>query len=184
VEPAGEDRQQATPMEFSDLGMKEYEDILHHYPSKEAAVKTVLWLAQREFGTLTPEVEKYLSQLMDVPVAHIHGVASFYTMFNKTAVGRYHIQVCHNLSCSLLGAEHIIYFLEEKLDVKSGGTTKDGYFTLSEVECLGSCGTAPMMMVNDTYYENLTPEKIEELIYKLRNGDLKRGNASLKKDKD
>ena len=157
-------------MQFSDLGLKEYEDILHHYPTKESAVKTVLWLAQREFGTLTPEVEGYLSELMDVPIAHIHGVATFYTMFNKAPVGEYHIQVCHNLSCSLLGAEHLIAYLEDKLGIKSGEVTKDGVFTLSEVECLGSCGTAPMMMVNDMYYENLTPEKVDNLIEKLRNG--------------
>jgi NADH-quinone oxidoreductase E subunit len=157
-------------MRFSDLGQREYEDILHHYPTKESAVKTVLWLAQREFGTLTPEVEGYLSELMDVPVAHIHGVATFYTMFNKTPVGKYHVQVCHNLSCSLLGAEHLIKHLEEKLEIKAGEVTKDGIFTLTEVECLGSCGTAPMMMINDTYYEELTPAVVDGLIEKLRNG--------------
>ena len=158
-------------MQFSDLGKREYEDILHHYPDKESAVKTVLWLAQREFGTLTPEVESYLSELMDVPVAHIHGVATFYTMFNKAPVGKYHIQVCHNLSCSLMGAEHLIAYLEEKLGIKSGEATKDGVFTLSEVECLGSCGTAPMMMINEMYYEDLTPKKVDDLIDRLRNGD-------------
>lgn len=160
-------------MQFSDLGKKEYEEILHHYPTKESAVKTVLWLAQREFGTLTPEVEDYLSKLMEVPVAHIHGVATFYTMFHKKPVGRYNLQVCHNLSCSLLGAEHLIDHLKEKLGIETGETTEDGLFTLTEVECLGSCGTAPMMMINDTYYENLTPQEVDGLIEKLRNGGRK-----------
>ena len=157
-------------MQFSDSAQKQYEEILHHYPSKEAAVKSVLWLAQREFGTLTPEVESYLSGLMGVPIAHIHGVATFYTMFNKRPVGRYHIQVCHNLTCSLLGAEHLIDHLGEALNVEVGETTKDGLFTLSEVECLGSCGTAPAMQINDDYYENLTPEIVDGIIAKLRNG--------------
>ncbi len=157
-------------MQFSQNGLKEYEEILHHYPNKEAALKTVLWLAQREFGTITDEVEGYLSELMEVPIAHIHGVATFYTMFNKTPVGRHHIQVCHNLSCSLLGAEHIVYHLEDLLGIKVGDTTEDGLFTLSEVECLGSCGTAPMMQINETYYENLTPSRIDEIIARLKNG--------------
>jgi len=157
-------------MQFSEQGLKDYEEILHHYPTKESAVKTVLWLAQREFGAITPDVEKYLSELMGVPVSHIHGVATFYTMFNKRPVGKYHLQVCHNLSCSLLGAEHLIEYLQERLGIRTGETTEDGLFTLSEVECLGSCGTAPMMMVNDEYYEALTPEKVDELIARLRNG--------------
>lgn len=157
-------------MQFSEKGHQEYEDILHHYPNKESAVKTVLWLAQREFGTLTPEVEGYLSEIMDVPIAHIHGVATFYTMFNKTPVGRYHLQVCHNLSCSLLGAEHLIDHLQGTLGINVGETTQDGLFTLTEVECLGSCGTAPMMMINDTYYEDLTPGIVDGLIAKLKNG--------------
>lgn len=157
-------------MQFSESGLKVYEEILHHYPNKEAALKTVLWLAQREFGTITDEVEGYLSELMEVPIAHIHGVATFYTMFNKAPVGRYHIQVCHNLSCSLLGAEHIVYHLEELLGVKVGETTEDGLFTLSEVECLGSCGTAPMMQVNETYHENLSPAGVKEIIENLRHG--------------
>jgi NADH-quinone oxidoreductase E subunit len=157
-------------MEFSETARKDYEEILHHYPSKAAAVKTVLWLAQREFGTITSEVEGYLSELMDVPIAHIHGVATFYTMFNKRPVGKYHIQVCHNLPCSLLGAEHLIDHLSGALNVEVGGTTEDGLFTLSEVECLGSCGTAPMMQINDDYYENLTAESVDEIIAKLRNG--------------
>lgn len=157
-------------MQFSKSGLKEYEEILHHYPNKEAALKTVLWLAQREFGTITDEVEGYLSELMEVPIAHIHGVATFYTMFNKAPVGRYLIQVCHNLSCSLLGAEHIVYHLEELLGIKVGETTEDGLFTLSEVECLGSCGTAPMMQINETYHENLTPAGVKEIIENLRHG--------------
>ncbi len=157
-------------MQFSENALKDYEEILHHYPDKRAAVKSVLWLAQREFGTLTQEVEGYLSDLMDVPVSHIHGVASFYTMFNKEPVGKYHIQVCHNLSCSLLGAEHLITYLEDKLGITVGETTEDGLFTLSTVECLGSCGTAPMMQINDDYYENLTPEVVDGIIAKLGNG--------------
>jgi NADH-quinone oxidoreductase E subunit len=157
-------------MQFSETAQRDYEEILHHYPSKEAAVKTVLWLAQREFGTITSDVESYLSELMGVPIAQIHGVASFYTMFHKRSVGKYHIQVCHNLPCSLLGAEHLIDHLRELLNIEVGETTEDGLFTLSEVECLGSCGTAPMMQINGDYYESLTAEGVDGIIAKLRNG--------------
>jgi len=167
-------------MEFSEKALKEYEEILRHYPTKESAVKTVLWLAQREFGAITPEVERYLGELMGISLARIHGVATFYTMFNKRPVGKYHLQVCHNLPCSLMGAEHLIEHLKRKLGIETGETTPDGLFTLSEVECLGSCGTAPMMMVNETYCENLTPEKVDRLLEELRRraGNGSRGTGS------
>ena len=89
-------------------------------------------------------------------------------MYNKKPVGKYHIQVCTNVSCSLLGAEHIVEFLSKKLGIKKGETMPDKKFTLSEVECLGSCGTAPMMQINHDYYENLNEEKIEEILKGLK----------------
>ncbi len=170
AEPAFEGVRQVAAMQFSEGARKDYEDILHHYPTKEAAVKTVLWLAQREFGAITADVEGFLSGLMGISEAYIHGVATFYTMFNKQPVGKYHIQVCHNLPCALLGAEHLIDHLREMLKIEVGETTEDGLFTLSEVECLGSCGTAPMMQINDDYYENLTAEAVDGIIARLRNG--------------
>jgi len=95
------------------------------------------------------------------------GVASFYTMFKKEPTGRYLIQVCSTLSCSLMGAQSVVDYLERKLDIKCGGTTPDGKFSLVKVECLASCGTAPVMQINDDYYESLTEEKIDRILESL-----------------
>jgi NADH-quinone oxidoreductase subunit E len=157
-------------MKFSEKAHREYEGILSRYPSPETAVISVLELAQREFGSVSDDVETYLSELMGVPPAKIHAAATFYTLFNTKPVGKHHIQVCRNLSCSLLGAESLIEHLERTLGISVGETTEDGMFTLSTVECLGSCGTAPMMQIDDDYYENLTPERVDEVIDNLKGG--------------
>jgi NADH-quinone oxidoreductase E subunit len=101
---------------------------------------------------------------MDQAPARVLGVVSFYTLYNMKPVGRHHIQVCRTLPCALRGAENVTRLLKKKLGIEPGQTTADGRFTLSEVECLASCGTAPMMQVNDDYYENLTEEKIDEIL--------------------
>jgi NADH-quinone oxidoreductase subunit E len=108
---------------------------------------------------------KYVAGLLNLPYHHIYGVVTFYTMFNTKPVGKHHLQICTNVSCQLLGAEKLIDHVCEKLNVKVGDTTSDKQFTVSEVECLGSCGTAPMMQVNnEEYYENLTEEKVDTLM--------------------
>ncbi|MEK7773037.1 MAG: NAD(P)H-dependent oxidoreductase subunit E, partial [Deltaproteobacteria bacterium] len=100
--------------------------------------------------------------------AEVHAAATFYTMYNvNRPVGRYHIQVCRNISCSLMGAEHIVKHLERALNIKTGETTPDKKYTLSTVECLGSCATAPMMQINDDYYENLDERKVDEILKRL-----------------
>jgi len=108
-----------------------------------------------------------VAEVMDLPPTEVASVASFYTMFNRQPVGENLIQVCTNISCSLLGAEHIVEYLKNKLGIDVGETTPDNKFTLVTVECLGSCGTAPMMQINDTYYENLTEEKIDQILAEL-----------------
>src|SRR5207249_3879240 len=113
---------------------------------------------------LGPEAIEYVAKLMEQTPARVHGVVSFYTMYNMKPIGRHHIQVCRTLSCALGGAERITSFIKQKLGIETGQTTSDGRFTLSEVECLASCGTAPMMQVNDGYYENLTEEKIDQIL--------------------
>jgi NADH-quinone oxidoreductase E subunit len=100
--------------------------------------------------------------------ARVYGVVSFYTMFNTKPIGRHHIQVCRTLSCALRGAEMVTSTIKGRLGIEPGQTTPDGRFTLSEVECLASCGTAPMMQVNDDYYENLTEGKISEILDSLK----------------
>ena len=103
-----------------------------------------------------------------MPATEIAEAATFYTMFPKLPVGKYLIQVCHNISCALLGADSLIAYLEDKLGIKLGETTSDGLFTLVAVECLGSCCTAPMMQINNDYYENLTREKVDRILDELR----------------
>ncbi|MGH7860491.1 MAG: complex I 24 kDa subunit family protein, partial [Candidatus Binatia bacterium] len=132
-----------------------------------AAIMPVLWLAQKEFGVLSNEVQDYVARLLGFPLAWISGVASFYTMYYKKPVGRYHLQVCTNVSCMLRGSDEIVRCLEERLGIGLGQTTTDGKFTLEEVECLASCGTAPMIQVNEDYHENLDPQRTLELIDRL-----------------
>lgn len=153
---------------FSSEALAEFEAIVARYPRKEAAMLPVLYLAQREFGHLGTEAIDYVARLMEQPPARVHGVVSFYTMFNTKPIGRYHIQVCRTLPCALGGAERMTAFIKQRLGIEPGETTPDGRFTLSEVECLASCGTAPMIQVNDDYYENLTESKIDELLNSLK----------------
>jgi NADH-quinone oxidoreductase E subunit len=154
-------------VQFSDVTYKKFTEVLTRYPTTRAAILPTFWLAQQEFGYLSREVMEYIAKLLGLSPAYVGAVASFYTMFNKEPVGKFHVQVCTNLSCTLLGAEYIVECMEKKLGVGLGQTTPDSKFTLSEVECLGSCGTAPVAQINDDYYENLTPEGVVRLIDEL-----------------
>ena len=151
-------------LEFSPETLKKFEETVARYPKKEAAMLPVLYLAQQEFGHLGPEAIECVAKLMEQTPSRVHGVVSFYTMYNMKPIGRHHIQVCRTLSCALGGAERVTAFIKQKLGIETGQTTSDGRFTLSEVECLASCGTAPMMQINDSYYENLTEEKIDQIL--------------------
>ena len=155
-------------VEFSPETLKKFEETVSRYPKKEAAMLPVLYLAQQEFGYLSPEAIDYVAKLMGQSPATVHGVVSFYTMYNMKPIGRHHIQVCRTLSCALGGAEKITDFIKKKLAIELGQTTADGRFTLSEVECLASCGTAPMMQINDDYYESLNEEKVTEILDSLK----------------
>jgi NADH-quinone oxidoreductase E subunit len=155
-------------VEFSPETFKKFEETVGRYPKKEAAMLPVLYLAQQEFGYLSAEAIDYVARLMGQSPAKVHGVVSFYTMYNMKPIGRHHIQVCRTLSCALAGAEKITSFIKRKLAVELGQTTADGRFTLSEVECLASCGTAPMMQINDDYYENLNEERVTEILESLK----------------
>ncbi len=134
------------------------------YPEKTAALLPALHIAQKEQGWISKETMEEIGAILDIKPIDVMAVVSFYTMFNMKPVGKYHLQVCTNLSCSLLNSRNIVNFLEEKLNIKTGETSTDNKYTLSTVECLGSCGTSPMMQVNDKYYENLTEKKIDTLL--------------------
>jgi NADH-quinone oxidoreductase subunit E len=155
-------------VEFSPAALNEFNEIVARYPKKEAAMLPVLFLAQREFGYLSAEAIDYVARLMEQAPARVRGVVSFYTMFYMQPIGRHHIQICRTLPCALGGAGKVTAFIKQKLGIETGATTPDGRFTLSEVECLASCGTAPMMQINDDYYENLTEDKITEIIESLK----------------
>jgi NADH-quinone oxidoreductase E subunit len=152
---------------FSPDAQAELDQILARYPVRRAAVMPTLWLAQREFGYLSNDVMTYVAELLQLSPAFVASVASFYTMYYKRPMGKYHVQVCTNLSCTLLGADDIVNCLKRRLGIALGDTDAARTFSLSEVECLGSCGTAPMMQVNDDFWENLTPERTLEIIDRL-----------------
>ena len=154
---------------FDDKELKEVEKIKKRYPDNKSALLPVLWMIQKKFGWISDESMKYAGDLLQIPYEHILGVVSFYTMFNEKPVGKYNLQICTNVSCMLRGGYELFNFISEKLKIKNKETTKDGMFTIEEVECLGSCATAPMMQVNNKeYYENLTKEKAEEIINKMQ----------------
>jgi NADH-quinone oxidoreductase subunit E len=157
-------------LEFSAPAKERLEWLRSRYPKEHqrALILPVLSMAQREFGWIGPDVIHFVAEQIPVPPIQVEEVATFYTMYNRQPIGRWHLQVCHNLSCSLMGAEIVLEHLEAKLDIRRGETTADGEFTLMGVECLGSCGTAPMMQVNDHYHENLTLQAVDDLLEKLR----------------
>lgn len=154
-------------VQFSPDTYRQFEEVLTRYPTKRAAILPTLWLAQGEFGYLSSEAVEYVAGLLDLSPATVQGVVTFYTMFATKPMGRFHVQVCTNLSCTLVGARTLVGRLEDKLGVKVGGTTEDRTFSLSEVECLGSCGTAPVVQVNEDYHERQTPDGVVRLIDRL-----------------
>ena len=152
---------------LSEKAKAEISKLKGKYPDPKSALLPALEIAQQEHGWLSQEIMREVGEAMDLPPTEVASVASFYTMLYQQPVGEHVIQVCTNLSCSLLGAEHLVDYISRKLGIKVGDTTPDGKFTLFTVECLGSCGTAPMMQINKTYYENLTEEKIDRILEEL-----------------
>jgi len=149
---------------------------LAKYPVQRSAILPLMFIVQRERGGyLDPPGVAYLANRLGVRITDIWEVATFYSMINTEPVGKYHLQICRTLSCKILGAGTITEHCTKRLGIKPGETTPDEMFSLSEVECLGSCGTAPMMQIGFDYYENLTTEKLDELIEKCRGGSLNNG---------
>ncbi len=138
--------------------------VVERYPQPKAALLPILWLVQRTKGWVDLDAETWVASRLGVSPAHVHGVVSFYTMFKRRRMGKYHIQVCTTLSCMLRGSDDIVAHLEKRLGIGPGQTTADGRFSLVKVECLGSCGTAPMLQLNDDYHENLTIESLDRLL--------------------
>jgi NADH-quinone oxidoreductase subunit E len=154
-------------IQFDDATLNLVQNIIKRYPEgkQKSALIPILHIAQAEFGGwLSAPTMDYVASLLSIEPIEVYEVASFYSMFNLKPVGKCLIEVCRTSSCWLLGAEDIVKHIEHKLGIKDGQTTADGMFTLKTVECLGSCGTAPMMQVGADFHENLTLEKVDQLL--------------------
>lgn len=154
-------------VQFSTEAKAVADKIIRRYPEgkQKSALLPLLHLAQAEFdGWLSVETMDYVAELLSIKPIEVYEVASFYSMFNLQPVGQYLIEICQTSSCWACGAEDIIEYLEGKLQIKVGQTTDDGMFTLKTVECLGSCGTAPMFQIGDKFHENLTLEKVDGIL--------------------
>lgn len=158
------------PVQFSDEALTLVNNIIKRYPEgkQKSALLPLLHVAQSEFdGWLSPAVMDYVASLLNIKSIEVYEVATFYSMYNLKPVGKCLIEVCQTGSCWLRGSDDIVDHLEKKLNIKVGETTADGMFTLKTVECLGSCGTAPMLQCGADYYEDLTSEKVDTLISTL-----------------
>lgn len=156
-------------VEFSKEARKKFDKIVSQYPEKQAAMLPVLYLAEKEFGHISQEVEEYVSELLEVPSVKVHEVMTFYTLFARKPRGKLHFQVCRGPSCDLLGCKEIIDYLAQRINLQPGETDDDLNYTLEEVECLAACEVAPMMQLNEEYIGHLSKEKIDEIL-KNRNG--------------
>jgi NADH-quinone oxidoreductase subunit E len=171
-------------IQFSADAMRKAQEIISRYPEgrQKSALLPLLHLAQSEFsGWLDVPVMDYVAGLLNIKPIEVYEVATFYTMYNMRPVGTHLLEVCRTGPCWLRGADDVVAHIENKLGITDGETTADGMFTLKTVECLGSCGTAPMLQCGGPFYENLTPEKIDLLIEKLRGQ--KEGSSYLRDNK-
>ena len=155
---------------------KEIDEIVSRYPVRRSALLPLLYLAQRDQGFVTEAAMKEIASLLQLTPPQVYETVTFYTMLNLKKVGTFHIQVCKSLMCALVGSDTVIGWIKTKLGIAPGETTTDGLFTLSAVECLAACGTAPMMQINDDSYERLTEEKVDRILADLRTT----GSCSLK----
>jgi len=164
-------------LEFSEKAKAKYEKLLSRYADKQGVLLPALYIAQDEFGWLSDDALKATAELTGTPESVVRATATFYTMYDKKEVGKHHIQVCTNVSCDIVGSEKILRHIEQKLGLKAGETLPDKKYTLTEVECLGACGSGPMMEITsrgepgeeikDVYYEDLTIEKVDEILKTL-----------------
>ncbi len=155
---------------FPDASLEQVKKLIARYPEgrQKSALIPLLHMAQAEFdGWLSVPVMDYVASLLQIKPIEVYEVATFYSMFNTEPVGKCLLEVCHTGPCWIRGADDIVDHLEKKLNIKVGETTSDGMFTLKRVECLGSCGTAPMLQCGAEFFENLTPEKVDDLVERM-----------------
>jgi len=155
------------PFAISEDAVKRVEVLKTKYPNPCSAVMPVLYIAQEELGYLNDEAIRWVAEQIDLPAVHVRELVTFYTMYYSKPVGKYHVQVCRTLSCALNGSRQLMEHLQKRLGVQPGQVTEDGRWSYEAVECLGSCGTAPMCEINDHYFEKLTPERMEEIMKRI-----------------
>jgi NADH-quinone oxidoreductase subunit E len=153
---------------LSDDRNKKLTEILSRYPTKMAACIPALHLCQEQNGWVSEEVITWVAHRLDLSPAHVKGVVTFYTLFNQQPVGKHQLWVCRTLPCALRGSDNILEHCKKKLGIKEGETTEDGVFTLRTAECLASCGTAPMMQIDKDYHEDLTTERVDQILDQLK----------------
>ncbi|ODV87715.1 hypothetical protein CANARDRAFT_25944 [[Candida] arabinofermentans NRRL YB-2248] len=169
------------PFEFNAENLKLAESIISKYPPqyKKSAVMPLLDLGQRQLGFTSISVMNYVAKMLDMPPMRVYEVATFYTMYQRKPVGKFHIQVCTTTPCQLCNSDSIMETIMHELNLQPGETTPDGIFSLEEVECLGACVNGPMIQVNDDYFEDLTSEKVVEVLQGLKEGkDVHVGTAT------
>jgi NADH-quinone oxidoreductase subunit E len=147
------------------------------YPRRDAALIPLLQELQKEQNYVAEEAMDALALFLEIPYTRVKSVVTFYTMFNREPAGKYHIQLCRNIACHMAGAPDLLGRLRAKLRISEGETSPDGLYTLSTVECLGACGSAPVIQVNEQYFEGMTPEKLDALLDDLKHGRLAPGGA-------
>lgn len=141
-----------------------FQEYVSRYPKIDSCMLPALWLVQEQEGWVSPEAMIYVAEKLGKTPIQVYEVATFYTMFNLKPIGKYHIELCKTLSCKLCGSQKIKNYIKETVGIEAGQTSEDGLFHLSEVECMGACGGAPMFALNGEYHEKLTIEKVDELI--------------------
>ena len=155
-------------MKFSEEFEQRFAEMVPHYPTKRSALVPTLLYAQDEVGSLSDEVITEIAARLDLTELEVRNVISYYSMLTTKPRGKFHVQVCTNISCMVLGGEEILHHCAKKLGVGHKGTTQDGMFTLEEVECIGACSWAPAVQVNYDFHENLTPGKMDKVLDEYR----------------
>ncbi len=153
---------------FTEENLKKIEEAKKKYPTSLAAVMDACYIGQEQNGYINEDVMVEIANVLNVPKTDVLGVVTFYTMYHKKPMGKYHIQVCTNVSCILRGGYEIFHAIKDKLGIENLEVTEDGKFSIEEVECMGACGGAPMIAINNEYYENLTKEKVLEILESLK----------------
>ncbi|MCB0318000.1 MAG: NAD(P)H-dependent oxidoreductase subunit E [Bdellovibrionales bacterium] len=153
--------------QFSKEAVERVKKLKDKYPDSQSAVMPALYVAQEEIGFVNQEAIDWVAEQVDMAPVHVKELATFYTMYYQQPVGKYHFQVCRTLSCAVRGSKKLMNHLKNRFGVDPHEVTEDGMWSYEAVECLGSCGTAPMCEINDRFFENLTPELLEDIINKI-----------------